>query len=260
MHELDAYEFHWSGESNYLALHNISLLDGETVMDGFAPVHLMDLRTRMTFAPKGCHVSGWSKPAQRKNNYFALFYDPDIIMEELERNIPVSSSRPMLYFEDRNLCRTLGRLQALVQSGASVDPLLAETLGLLAVFELDSLQNGRGASHFIEHGGLSLRQQHLVQNFIQDNLLRPLSLADLAKAVGLTRFHFARAFKCSFGVSPYKYFQRARVEHAKILLYKDNLPIQQISALLGFTSANQFSRIFRNEVGYTPTEFRRRSK
>lgn len=181
-------------------------------------------------------------------------------MEELERNIPVGSSRPMLYFEDRNLSRTLRRLQAMVQSGARVDPLLAETLGLLAVFELDSLQNGRGTSHFVDNGGLSLRQQHLVQNFIQDNLHRALSLSDLAKAVGLTRFHFARAFKCSFGVSPYKYFQRARVEHAKILLYKDNLPIQQISALLGFTSAGQFSRVFRNEVGYTPSEFRRSSK
>jgi AraC-like DNA-binding protein len=87
----------------------------------------------------------------------------------------------------------------------------------------------------------------------------PLDLDDLAAAAGFSRFHFAREFRAAFGETPGGYLTRRRVERAKALLAGANLTVTEICMLVGFSSLGTFSRRFRDIVGCSPTEYRRRN-
>src|SRR5574341_787163 len=69
--------------------------------------------------------------------------------------------------------------------------------------------------------------------FINDQLDRELSLADIAASVHLSPYHFARLFKQSVGMSPHQYVIAQRVEAAKRLL-AGGLATAQVAAEVGF--------------------------
>jgi AraC family transcriptional regulator len=107
-------------------------------------------------------------------------------------------------------------------------------------------------------GGLSDRQRQAATAFIATHLDRRISVAMLAGVVQLSRFHFARAFKRSFGLSPHRYHMGQRIERAKLLLENPALSIAAVGRAVGFRRGSGFSATFRRLAGVTPSEFRRR--
>ena len=59
------------------------------------------------------------------------------------------------------------------------------------------------------------------------------------------------------GLTPLAYLNRARIENAKELLLKTSLSIAEIAEMVGFSGQNYFGRLFRRQVGLSPTEFAR---
>ena len=86
----------------------------------------------------------------------------------------------------------------------------------------------------------------------------PLSITAIARASGLTPFHFIRLFKAMFGETPHQYRSRAQVEKAKHLLVLTNLPITDVCMAVGYSSLGSFSALFSRRVGMSPSEFQRR--
>jgi len=85
----------------------------------------------------------------------------------------------------------------------------------------------------------------------------PLSVSEVARTSGLTRFHFIRLFKAIFGETPHQYRSLAQVEKAKHLLILTDLSITDVCMALGFSSLGSFSVLFSRRVGMPPSEFRR---
>jgi AraC family transcriptional regulator len=82
-------------------------------------------------------------------------------------------------------------------------------------------------------------------------------LEDLARAAGLSKHHFARAFRVETGMPPGYYVERMRIEDAKRLLRNDpKRSVADIAHELGFADHSHFTRRFRKHVGRTPTSFR----
>ena len=106
-------------------------------------------------------------------------------------------------------------------------------------------------------GGLTMRKQKHVAGFIEEHHAEELSLATLAKLVDLSLYHFARAFKQSFGVPPHRYHMFRRMVRARSLLQKSTLSVTQIGIQIGFRETSSFTRAFRRFAGVTPSEFRR---
>ena len=92
--------------------------------------------------------------------------------------------------------------------------------------------------------------------YLDDNLTLDISLSDLADAVGLSTFHFARAFKSATGMPPYRYLLALRIARAKDLLAKSALAISDVAAAVGYEDQSQLARRFRKEVGLTPSQYR----
>ncbi len=250
------FAFKWTGDTDYLALHDLQLVDGETTLGEGSKLRLLDLRDRMTFVPAGSEISGWSRLGRRSNAFTAVYFDPATLAEEFGDRPVGAANRPMLYFEDFALRCTLAKIQALLIQPAVNDAAYAETLGLMAAMEIDRLQRTDRRT-VQESGWLSPRQASLVREYVVGNLSEKITLEQLANVVGLSRFHFLRAFRSTFGQPPHRYLIRSRIERAKILLLDRRTSVAEVTARVGFTDQAQFARAFRKATGSTPSQFRR---
>lgn len=96
-----------------------------------------------------------------------------------------------------------------------------------------------------------------VRDYVEHNLGEAISLEDLARVAGVSRFHFARQFRQCTGESPMEYLLRTRVERAKTLLLESQARVADISAELGFADQSHFARRFRRLVGMPPSTYAR---
>lgn len=98
-----------------------------------------------------------------------------------------------------------------------------------------------------------------VVDYIRENFaLENISVPYLAMLSNLSEAHFRRLFKGSFGVSPARYIINLKITHAKELLMYQNYSMEHIAESVGFQSSSYFSRIFKQETGLTPLEYRSR--
>jgi len=94
---------------------------------------------------------------------------------------------------------------------------------------------------------------------IDAHLDEPLSLADAAARVALSRPQFTRVFRDAMGQSFVDYLNRRRIEQAQELLRSTPHGIADICRRVGFASQSYFGLVFRRLVHMTPREFRRRA-
>jgi AraC-like DNA-binding protein len=85
----------------------------------------------------------------------------------------------------------------------------------------------------------------------------PLSVDDLARTAGMSRFHFSRLFRDQVGVSPYRYLLSTRVGGAAQRLKSGRSSVTEAAFEVGFHSLGRFSRSFRAELGVSPSEYAR---
>jgi transcriptional regulator GlxA family with amidase domain len=82
----------------------------------------------------------------------------------------------------------------------------------------------------------------------------------LARSVALSRAHFIRSFRATFGETPHRYLQRRRIERAMALLRETDRPVTEICFEVGFASLGTFSRTFHEVVGVSPSAYRGRAE
>lgn len=83
-------------------------------------------------------------------------------------------------------------------------------------------------------------------------------LADLARLVAMSPFHFLRTFRAVVGMTPHQYLVRTRLHRACLELRGGDDPISAIAFRTGFSDLPTFNRQFRRIVGRTPGAFRAR--
>jgi AraC family transcriptional regulator len=242
------FAFKSRGESHYLALHDISLRDGELRVDGLPLLRTRDLRDTITFVPRGCGIEGWSQPEQRANSFVAMYFDPEALREDLGERYASRQPAPFAYARNAALHGTLRKLEALVRAPV-VDELHAESVCLLASLEVFGV--------LAENPGrLSDRQLGLVTDLVESRMAEPISLSDLAGIARLSRSHFSRAFKATTGENPHAFVERRRIARAMEMLAGSDLSVEAIAALVGYRGAPQFRRVFRALVGCSPLKYR----
>lgn len=86
------------------------------------------------------------------------------------------------------------------------------------------------------------------------------SLDDYAQLCGMSKYHFLRVFRELVGATPLDYRNTIRLEHAKELLQEENLSIEEVGALTGYTSASYFSSAFKRKFGVSPKQYQNSSR
>jgi AraC-like DNA-binding protein len=84
----------------------------------------------------------------------------------------------------------------------------------------------------------------------------PLGVAELARAAGLSRAHFSREFRRTFGESPHAYLLTRRLERAAALLRTTDHSVAGICFAVGLRSVGSFTTSFTRTYGLSPTAYR----
>jgi len=92
--------------------------------------------------------------------------------------------------------------------------------------------------------------------YMNDNLSKGVALSEIAGALAMSPYHFARMFKQTTGIAPHQYLIERRVECAKSLLRETELSVTEIAHRVGCTNQSHFSMLFRRATAMTPTIFR----
>ena len=83
-----------------------------------------------------------------------------------------------------------------------------------------------------------------------------LSIKVIAEQSFISEVYFRKVFAKIFDTSPLKYINDLRISKAMAMLKSDNTPIKSIASDVGFSDPLYFSRVFKETVGMTPSEFR----
>lgn len=96
-------------------------------------------------------------------------------------------------------------------------------------------------------------------HFMNSNLERPISLAEMASVARLSPSHLSHLFKTQTGLSPGEYLRRLRMEKASHLLATTLLSIKEIMAMVGYNDRGNFLKYFRRYFDCAPSEYRQRN-
>jgi signal transduction histidine kinase/DNA-binding response OmpR family regulator/ABC-type sugar transport system substrate-binding protein len=93
--------------------------------------------------------------------------------------------------------------------------------------------------------------------YVHTHYTEQISLTDIAAYVGLSEQHLIRSFRSEIGITPIDYLKRYRIGQAKALLEEGSKSVTEVAAEVGFSTSSYFARVFRGEVGVSPSVYRK---
>ena len=104
----------------------------------------------------------------------------------------------------------------------------------------------------------TIKNEHIKAaiSYIKANYKNDLSLTEVANYVNLTTYHFSKLFKSTIGTSFINYITTLRIEKAQDMLLDTFMSVAEISKNSGFSSTNNFFRVFKKITGMSPQQYR----
>ncbi|VAW19588.1 Transcriptional regulator containing an amidase domain and an AraC-type DNA-binding HTH domain [hydrothermal vent metagenome] len=116
--------------------------------------------------------------------------------------------------------------------------------------------------HSIQHGGSQELFKRLPAGLqaaiaiMQDNIEDTVSIPSLAAEIGLSVRQLQRLFLQNTALTPYRYYMKLRLQHARELLLYSDLSITEVAICVGFTSTSHFATCYKRVFGVRPSETR----
>ncbi len=174
----------------------------------------------------------------------------DGVLEELGLGRSGAPSFAMSVLQDVDLHQAFGQLHRLLESDASaLQQQTAWRETLLLLFQRHARVPQAPAP------GQEPRAVSQAKELLAASLADPPSLEQLAAAVNLSPFHFARVFRRATGLPPHAWLQQRRLEQARALLRQGCTPLN-VAVQLGFADQSHLSRQFKQAYGVAPGEYR----
>ncbi|WP_090162956.1 response regulator [Pseudobutyrivibrio xylanivorans] len=108
-----------------------------------------------------------------------------------------------------------------------------------------------------KHEEQSMSAVNQAKQYIDENYMKELTLDDVSRVVNISSYYFSKVFKEETGENFIDYLTKLRIEAAKKLLKTTNKSMKEISAEVGYSDPNYFSRNFKKYTGKTPTDYAR---
>lgn len=94
---------------------------------------------------------------------------------------------------------------------------------------------------------------YCARDFIDNNYRANPTLSDIARVAALSENHLLRCFKQVFGLSPFKYLSKLRIQEACRQIGQTDKPISEIAKEVGYSSMSNFSHYFKSVTGKAPS-------
>ena len=128
--------------------------------------------------------------------------------------------------------------------------------GLLRLKVMELLYNVMDCSKNIFRQMLQLRQpvKTDIHRVVEENYTSPISLDELAYLSGRSLSSFKREFQDIYGTPPARWIREKRLSKAQQMLRSSSLSVADVAYSLGFENPTHFSRIFKQQYGYAPSQ------
>lgn len=163
------------------------------------------------------------------------------------------------YFEERPVSNSLAMVISQVINEAHVPSntylyYRAKVLEILSFYFHRAEDDSSERCPFLldEEKVAKLRQVKLI---MQDTMLNPPSLKDLAKQVGLNEYQLKVGFKNIYGKSVFQYLTNYKMQIARELLDQQNLRVNEVSDKVGYSNPSHFIVAFKRQFGVTPKKY-----
>lgn len=181
----------------------------------------------------------------------------------LTRMFPTVKVEPdMIYIKDGNLYTSAGVTAGLDLALAMVEEDFGRATALKVAREFVMfLKRPGGQSQFSAHLAAQTAEKSAirdVQNWVLENLNKPLSVDVLAAHAGMSTRNFARLFKRECNVTPADFVEGARIDAARRLLEETKNPLKRVAVMSGFGDPNSLRRAFLRRLGVSPSDYRTR--
>ena len=95
-----------------------------------------------------------------------------------------------------------------------------------------------------------------IHDYIRDNARSNMKIDEVCKKFFISKAHLSQLFKKKYGISPYKYFNKCKMELAIHMLLNTDMPIKEIALVLSYADSHHFCNAFRDKYGCSPKEYR----
>jgi AraC family transcriptional regulator len=151
----------------------------------------------------------------------------------------------------------MGCVSLLLENPEKAPALFVDHIALALQAHLLGTYSATSVGHPSIRGGLAPWQERRAKDVMIASFGENVSLAQLAMDCGLSRGHFARAFKQTTGRSPHRWMLERRIETAQDLLRNSGRSLKDIAAMCGFSDQSHLTRAFGCTVGTSPGSWRR---
>lgn len=93
--------------------------------------------------------------------------------------------------------------------------------------------------------------------YMEQHYGEDLSVGDLAARENYSPHYFTRLFTTSVGISPYRYLTKLRLRHARDMVLATSGTVEEIARLHNFPCCSRFIRLFAEQYGATPLQYRK---
>ena len=195
--------------------------------------------------PNGSGLQLLENLRERGSEISCIFITCHPEFDYMRRAIQLRSSdyilKPILYDE---LFRVLLRLTRQMDAGTETASAVESAVPTAVLPESTAGQNVEDA----------------VKEYIREHMMENISVADIADTLHFNHQYLMRVFKKKTGLSILEYMTQLRMDAAKTVLKNSELPIREVSMMVGYTDYAYFTRVFRKEVGVSPSQYRSRSR
>ncbi|MEM1159126.1 MAG: AraC family transcriptional regulator [Verrucomicrobiota bacterium] len=164
--------------------------------------------------------------------------------------------------DDQKVLREGQPILSKVELVPDVDSLEWVCTSKIPLFGLDNEVIGlAGIVQHLEDGHelyLHHAEMRKIVEFIQHNYRSKVTLSQMAEVAGISVSSVERLFRRNFGLTPYRYLQKTRLNAACRYLRSDQVELAQISTRCGFSDQTSMTRSFRQELKITPLKYRQR--
>jgi AraC family transcriptional regulator len=140
--------------------------------------------------------------------------------------------------------------------GGSLGQLYADCISIAIIARLLASGNRLAATERPKVCELARWRLKRAIDYVESQLDKSVSLADVASSAGLTRMHFAAQFRAATGLRPHEYLLRRRIERAQEMLLGTRMSLVDIALSVGFQTQAHFTSVFKRYAGQPPRAWR----
>lgn len=143
-------------------------------------------------------------------------------------------------------------IQELQNCRENYQMLLTMLLGQIFIHINRQLKEGNKATSYM------LEETERATRYFSENYNKPICIEEYAESRHVSTCWFIRQFKHYTGMPPMQYILSIRIANAQNLLETTSYTVSEIASIIGYDNPLYFSRLFKKQLGMSPTEYRKR--